>query len=109
MLEKELSVVVQVGAGYDGDLERVERITIEVAKEVMEEVQGGIPGFEPVVCYHTFADSSINFNAVLRAQEFTDQYLIKHEFIKRLHKRYKREGIEIPFPIRTVLLQETRS
>ena len=34
----------------------------------------------------------------LRAREFTDQYKITHEFIKALHKRYKKEGIEIPFP-----------
>ena len=30
------------------------------------------------------------------------QYLVKHEFIKRLHARYKTEGIEIPFPQRTL-------
>ena len=41
----------------------------------------------------------------LRGQEFTDQYLVKHEFIKRLQRRYAQEGIEIPFPIRTVHLK----
>ncbi|HDK25670.1 MAG TPA: mechanosensitive ion channel family protein, partial [Candidatus Atribacteria bacterium] len=35
-----------------------------------------------------------------------DRYLVTHEFIKRLHKRYKEEGIEIPFPIRTVYLRQ---
>ncbi len=29
-------------------------------------------------------------------------YLLKHEFVKRLHKRYREEGIVIPFPIRTL-------
>jgi small-conductance mechanosensitive channel len=28
--------------------------------------------------------------------------VIKHEFIKRLHARFEREGIVIPFPIRTI-------
>ncbi|MFB0509636.1 MAG: mechanosensitive ion channel family protein, partial [bacterium] len=56
--------------------------------------------------YHTFADFSINFTMILRAKEFVDQYLIKHEFVKRLHKRYKQEGIEIPFPIRTLYMKE---
>jgi small-conductance mechanosensitive channel len=102
--EKELSVVVQVGVSYDSDLEKVEKVTIEVAKEVMREVPGGVPEFEPVVRYHTFGDFSINFNVILRAKEFSDQYLIRHEFIKRLHKRYKAEGIIIPYPIRTVYL-----
>jgi small-conductance mechanosensitive channel len=35
---------------------------------------------------------------LLRVREFTDQYLLKHEFLKRLKVRYAREGIEIPFP-----------
>ncbi|MEW6095833.1 MAG: mechanosensitive ion channel family protein [bacterium] len=102
--EKDLAILVEVGVSYDGDLEKVEKVTIEVAKEAMKEVQGGIPEFEPFIRYHTFSDSSINFTVILSGREFVDQYLIKHEFIKKLHRRYKEEGIVIPFPIRTIYL-----
>ncbi|WP_425060280.1 mechanosensitive ion channel family protein [Sporomusa carbonis] len=102
MPDKELSVLVAVGVSYASNLEHVEKVTIEVAKEVMSEIAGSIENFEPVIRFHTFGDSSINFNVVLRVKEFVDQYLIKHEFIKRLHVRYNQEGIEIPFPIRTI-------
>jgi small-conductance mechanosensitive channel len=101
----EMSVPVQVGVSYDSDLEKVERVTIEVAKKMLQEVTGGVADFEPFIRYHTFADFSINFSVILRGQEFTDQYLLKHEFVKRLHQRYRQEGIEIPFPIRTVYLK----
>jgi len=104
--EKELAVLVQVGVSYNSDLEKVEKVTIEVAKEVMKEVPGGVPNFEPFIRYHTFGDFSINFTVILRAQTYVDRYLVTHEFIKRLHKRYKEEGIEIPFPIRTVYLKQ---
>jgi len=107
--EQEMAVLVQVGVSYDSDLSRVERVTMEVGREVMREVQGGVPGFEPFIRYHTFADFSVNFTVILRGREFTDQYLLKHEFIKRLHVRYAAEGIQIPFPIRTVHLQEQRN
>ncbi len=103
--ERSLSVAVGVGVSYDSDLEEVERITIEVAKEVTQEVEGGIPDFAPFVRYNNFGDSSIDFNVILRGQEFVNQYLIRHEFVKRLHKRYKEEGIDIPFPIRTVQME----
>ncbi len=63
-----------------------------------------MPGEKPVVRFHTFGDSSINFSVILRAREFVNQYLIKHEFVKRLHRRYQDENIEIPFPIRTVYM-----
>lgn len=105
--EQEMSVLVQVGISYASDLEKVERVTIEVAQGVMKEVPGGVPEFEPFIRYHTFGDFSINFTVILRVKEFVDHYLVKHEFIKRLHKRYAKEGIEIPFPIRTVYLKDT--
>jgi len=104
--QREMAVLVQVGVSYDSDLEKVERVTIEVAKEVMRQVPGGVPEFEPFIRYHTFADFSINFTVILRAKEFVDQYLIKHEFVKRLHSRYQKEGIVIPFPIRTLYMQQ---
>jgi small-conductance mechanosensitive channel len=104
--EQEMAVLLEVGVSYDSDLEKVEKVTTEVAKEVMREVEGGVPAFEPFIRYHTFDDSSINFTVILRAKEYVGQYLIKHEFVKRLHERYNKEGIVIPFPIRTVYLEK---
>lgn len=107
--DKELAVLVQIGVHYNSDLGHVERVTIEVAKEVMKEVTGGVPGFEPFIRYHSFGDSSINFTVILRAKEFVDQYLIKHEFIKKLHERYKKEGIVIPYPIRAINYEQEKT
>ena len=103
---RELAVLVEVGVDYGSDLANVERITCEVGREVMRTVVCGVADFEPVIRYHTFGEYSINFTAVLRAKEFVDQYLIKHEFIKRLNVRYRQEGITIPFPTRTVLTKD---
>jgi small-conductance mechanosensitive channel len=104
--QHEMSVLMPVGVAYDSDLEHVERVVIEVAKEVMQEVDGGVPDYEPLVRYNEFGDSSINFNIVMRTQEFTSQYLLRHEFSKRLHRRFNQEGIEIPFPIRTIYMAD---
>jgi len=99
----DLAVLVEVGVDYASDLKHVERVVMETGAEVMREVAGGVPAFEPFIRYHTFGDSSIDFTVILRATEFVDQYLIKHEFIKRLHARFNQEGIVIPFPIRTMI------
>lgn len=100
--DKEMAVLVNVGVHYNSDLKKVESVTCEVAKEVMKDVPGGVPEFQPFIRYHTFSDFSINFTVILRAKEFVDQYLIKHEFVKRLHERYAKEGIVIPYPIRAI-------
>jgi small-conductance mechanosensitive channel len=77
-------VVVQVGVSYDSDLNHVERVTIDVANQIMREVPGGVPDFQPAVRYHTFGDSGIHFAVMLGGSDYTDQALLKHEFIKRL-------------------------
>ncbi|MEU8591022.1 mechanosensitive ion channel family protein [Streptomyces sp. NPDC048664] len=104
--EQKLTVLVQVGVGYDSDLDQVEKVTTEVVAEVMAEITGAIPDHEPAIRFHTFGDSRIGFTVILGVGEFSDQYRIKHEFIKRLHRRYRDEGIRIPAPARTVALQQ---
>ncbi|MBD3271617.1 MAG: mechanosensitive ion channel [Elusimicrobia bacterium] len=99
---QDLAVLVQVGVSYNANLKHVEKVTCEVGKHIMKTVTGGVPEFDPFIRYHTFSDFSINFTVILRAKEFVDNYLIKHEFIKALHERYNKEGIVIPFPIRTL-------
>jgi small-conductance mechanosensitive channel len=99
---RELHIRVEVGVSYDSDLEHVEKVTEEVGTEVMNEVKGGVPSHKPFIRYHSFGDSSINFYVNLKLQSYTDQFRVRHEFIKRLHKRFNKEGIVIPFPIRTL-------
>jgi small-conductance mechanosensitive channel len=99
---QDLAVLVDIGVDYASDLRHVEAVTCAVGREVMANVPGGVPEFEPFIRYHTFGESSIDFTVILRAREFVDQYLIKHEFVKRLHARFEHERIVIPFPIRTL-------
>jgi small-conductance mechanosensitive channel len=101
----EVAVLVQVGVSYSSDLARVESVTREVGREIQQEIDEAITGFEPLIRYHTFGDSSINFTVVLRGRQYMAQHIMKHEFIKRLKERYDKEGITIPFPIRTVHLE----
>jgi small-conductance mechanosensitive channel len=104
----EVAVLLEVGVHYSSDLARVEIVTSEVGADVMQTVQGGVPGFTPFVRFHTFGASSVDFTVVLRAARFPDRFLVRHEFIKRLHARYAVEGIVIPFPIRAVNLEQEK-
>jgi small-conductance mechanosensitive channel len=91
--DAEVLVTIPVTVSYESDLDRVEQVTLEVARDVMRETPGGIPEFEPRLRYHTFGEASVNFNVFLRAREIIDQPRIKHAFVKRLHNRYGRERI----------------
>ena len=98
-----VNVYIAIGVHYDSDLKQVENICIDVARELIIIPELNLdPSYDPVVRYNTFADSSINFNVIVRALDYLDQFKIKHEYIKAIHERFKQEGITIPYPIRTI-------
>lgn len=106
--EPELSVLVDLSVSYESDLDRVEALTVQTAKMVLQVTEGAVKEYEPFIRYHTFAESGIGFSVILRGNEFTSQYLIKHEFIKALYKAFREHKIEIPFPQRSVTIKDMR-
>ena len=104
--EKEIAVTTQLGVAYNSDLQRVEDIALEIATGVMKEVRGGVPEFEPVVRFLSFADSNILLSVTMRARDFNSLPLVRHEFVKRLHARFRKENIDIPYSIRPILINE---
>ncbi len=96
-----------VGVGYESDLEKVEAVSLEVAHDVVRQASGNVSGLEPFIRFHTFGDSSVDFTVHIPVEEFSRQFRVRHEYVKRLHARYRDEGINIPFPIRTLQLPET--
>lgn len=93
-----LTFSIDCGVSYDSDLDRVEKISIDVAKKVIKKEDGAVNDFEPFVRFKEFGDSSINFAVFLEAKTRADKFKIRHELIKDLHKRFNKEKIEIPFP-----------
>jgi small-conductance mechanosensitive channel len=104
--QKEMAFSIVGLVSHNSDLNKVEQISLEVAKKVMTEVSGAVTEHEPVFRYHNYTESGIAFNVVLKATEFDKQYLLKHEFIKALNERFAKEGIEIPYPVRTVIMKD---
>ena len=103
------SVYVSCGVGYDSDLDRVEDVTIDTARTIQQTVPGAVADHQPVVRFQQFGDSNIDFIVVLRSQDASSQFILKHEFIKSLHRRYRSEGINISFPVRTVVFGDGAS
>lgn len=106
LVNKEITFYISLGVAYESDLEKVEKVSIEVARAILKISDGGVKEFEPFVRFYNFGDSSIDLKIFLRVKEYANQFLITSEFIKALQKRYQAEGINIPFPIRTVLLNK---
>ncbi len=107
--EKRMSLLIPIGVSYSSDPEKVEKILVEETKKAVGEIPGLLGDPEPFVRFIPgFGDSSLDFTLICQVKEFVDQYLAQHELRKRIFKRFKEEGIEIPFPHRTVYLREEK-
>jgi small-conductance mechanosensitive channel len=101
--ESSFSVKIPVGVGYDSDLDVVERVVMEVANDLHQYMDEMNKQSTPSFKFRGFGQSSIDFMVYFRGNKYGDQNPIIHEFVKKLHKRFNEEGIEIPFPMRTVI------
>ena len=91
-------VSLDMGVSYDSDLDHVQRVILDVAREVLATVEGGIAEQEPTVLFRAFGPTSVELTVRLQVREFLNQAPIRHELVKRLHQRLTAEDILIPHP-----------
>ena len=104
--EREMSTAVECSVSYTSNLEFVEKVALEVASQTIKALPDALCSTDPVLRFTSFGDSAISFKVIFRIKQFSEQYLLTHEFIKRLHKRFNQENIEIPFPQRVIHLKK---
>ena len=104
--EKRVGVSIQVGVSYDSDPDHVERVLLEEAQSAAREVPGMLAEPVPKVTFDPgFGDWALGFTLTYSVQEFADQFRVRHELRKRILKRCRQEGIQMPFPTRTVYMR----
>jgi len=107
--EKRMSLLIPIGVSYGADPDHVEKVLVEEAKNAVGQIPGLLGDPEPFVRFIPgFGDSSLDFTLICQVQEFVDQYFAQHELRKRIFNRFRKEGIEIPFPHRTVYVREEK-
>jgi small-conductance mechanosensitive channel len=105
--EKRISLSIPVSVAFDCDPDRIERVLMEEAVKGAREISGLLGEPAPVVRFIPgFGPSSLDFTLSCQVSEFVDQYPVQHELRKRILMRFRREGIEMPFPTRTVHVKE---
>lgn len=108
--EEPMTIIVRVGVHYDSDLQLVKRA---LAEETLKVVQANkeccLATFEPRIRFGGFQDSSIEVKVLFRVMEFDDQYYMISEMVEAIHGRLRKEGVVIPFPIRTLHMPDGES
>ncbi|PTX62671.1 small conductance mechanosensitive channel [Kordia periserrulae] len=104
-LTKRIRTTITCGVGYESDLRKVKKVSIEAIENLYPPNRG-----ENIEFYYTdFGNSSIDF--LLRfwvdAQENLTALEVKSEAVMTIKETFDKHGINIPFPIRTVIQQNT--
>jgi small-conductance mechanosensitive channel len=87
---------VELVIDTSNDLALVERVALEVAAEVIRDVPGAVTTAVPAVRFVALTETGIRVSVGLRVKTFPDQFLVRHELIKRIHARFSAEGIQLP-------------
>src|SRR2546429_9139223 len=106
MPEPRMSLEIPVKVSYASDPDTVERVLVEEAGRAAAEVPGLLAEPTPFArLIPGFGESSLDFSLICQVASFVDQYVVQHELRKRILRRLRAEGIEMPYPTRAVELR----
>jgi len=93
---------VNVGVAYGSDVEQVKGILLETALEIDEVLRDPYP--EPY--FVSFGESALNMSLFFWVAEYGKLFAVTDRVNSQVVRRFRENGIEIPFPIRTVIMNK---
>ena len=95
--------VANVGVAYHEDTDRVVKVLVQIVDEMRKEKEFARRILEPldVVGVDRFADSAVIIVVRIKTLPI-HQWTVGREFNRRMKQVFDREGIEMPFPTRTI-------
>lgn len=104
--EKRMATNFPVTVNYDCDPDVVERVLQEVLVQSAGEIPGMLADPTPSVAFEPgFVDAGMAFTANFHVTEFASQGPVRNELRRRVLRRFRAEGIAIPYPTRTLYLR----
>jgi len=93
---------VSVGVSYDSDIQKIKEILLQIANDHPHLIKNP----PPKVLFNNFGDSALEFELVFTYNNGFRVNLIESDIRFLVHKSFKENNIEIPFPQRVVHLQK---
>ena len=102
--DKREKTTIDVGVAYDSDLEKVERILLDVASRHPNVEKG--KDYTPVLRLSSFGENAVVYKIYLTVDDWNNRWRVAHEIRKEILARFRKEGVQIPFPQRVVHMKK---
>jgi len=99
--DRSMRLKIPVGVAYGSDVETVMRILMAVATESDQVLKNP----QPMVLFLNFGDSSLDFQLRVWISDFNDRRIVQSALIRDIDRRFRADGVEIPFPQRDLHLR----
>ena len=93
---------INVGVTYGSDVDLVKRLLVETAAEV----EGVLDDPFPESYFVSFGESALAMTLFFWVAEYGTLFSVTDQVNSRIIKRFQENGIQIPFPTRTVIMGE---
>jgi len=102
--------VLDIGVAYKEDTDRVAQVLTQVGAELMSAPDFSPKILEPlqIMGVNDFADSAVVIRIGIKTRPI-EQWSVARELRRRIKKAFDAEGIEMPFPHRTIYLGEAET
>lgn len=104
IINPRMKCTIEFGVSYDTDIDLARRLILEEANRCPYKKEK--PEDEPDVRVISHGDFSIGLRLYLWVPDADSFYLAKFWMLEQVKKRFDQEGVEIPFPYRTIVYKK---
>ncbi|MFH2046433.1 MAG: mechanosensitive ion channel family protein [Pseudomonadota bacterium] len=101
IIDQRMKCIVELGVSYDTDIDLAREVILDEANKCPYRDKKGEDA--PYLRVRSHGDFSIGLRLYVWVLDIDDAWVAKFWLLENIKKRFDREGIEIPFPYRTVV------
>ncbi len=109
-----LCELIEIGISYDSDVVLAKKIMQEECENhqfifdnrSLFDIKNGFPIVKTALI--ELNDFSVTIRAWAWARNYSDAFALKCDVLESIKKRFENEGVEIPYPYRTIVMKESK-
>lgn len=103
---QEMGYAMGFGVSYDDDPEEVIEALWEALKRTEKKTGKIMDVDKSTIRANDFLDSAIDYKVIVKIPVYGDRFGVHGELVKQIYYVFKERGITIPYPTRTLYMQE---